>query len=134
MTATQLPTLVHSADPDELIPGNPAELRASAQNYTTLGNQLEQAGSSMRGQVIFNWKGDAAHGYDTYREQGSQRYFTAADIAHQSAALLNTRAQSIEDNRRQADAALALRANTTREAQARDIPTDGPEWDVGFPS
>ena len=102
-------------DPTGVIPGDPQELRTSAGHYSAVADRLEQAGHDMRGQAILNWRGDAATGYDTFREQSAQHYLTAADTARQSAALLTARAQSIDDNRRLAHTALTRRAEATHD-------------------
>ena len=115
-----------STDASGVIAGDPEDLRARARNYEALADRLEQAGHDMRGHTIPNWQGQSADGYDTFRQRGSQNYFTAAQAAHDNAALLTTRAQSIEDNRRIVNDASTIRANSTD--ATRGQPEEGPLW------
>jgi uncharacterized protein YukE len=60
-----------SENPTGVIPGDPENLRASARHYSAVADRLEQAGHDMRAHAISNWRGQAATGYDTFREHSS---------------------------------------------------------------
>ena len=115
-----------STDASGGIAGDPEDLRARARNYDVLAERLEQAGRDMRGETIPNWQGQSADGYEAFRQRGSQNYFTAAQAGRDNAALLTTRAQSIDDNRRIVNDASTVRANSTD--AMRGQPEEGPLW------
>ena len=108
------------------IPGDPAQLRAVGRNYSVMADELERQGDALRRQVIANWEGEAAAGWDSYRQRASRNYLEAAQTARDSAAVVTTRAQSIEDNRRVAADATRIKDNATRASQ--DTPRDSPAW------
>ena len=115
-----------STDASGVIAGDPEDLRARARNYDVLAERLERAGRDMRGETIPNWQGQSADGYEAFRQRGSQNYFTAAQAARDNAALLTSRAQSIDDNRRIVNDASTVRANSTD--AMRGQPEEGPLW------
>jgi DNA-binding SARP family transcriptional activator len=113
-------------DASGAIPGDPEQLRAVGRNYSVMADELDRQGDALRQQVIANWEGDAAAGWDSYRQRASRNYLDAAQTARDSAAVVATRAQSIEDNRCVAADAAWIKDNATRASE--DTSRDSPAW------
>ena len=114
MAGNKAPGLADTADPRQLIPGNPAQLRGYARGYAALGHKLDEAGTALRGLVLPDWHGPAAEGYQRYRDTASRRFFQASDAAAKTAKLFEHHAQVIEDCQTQARQAVRMRAQALK--------------------
>ena len=100
--------LGQTEDPDELIHGKPAEVRATAKNLRDFGTAFGRVGAGMKQLDSSHWKGQAA---DTFRQKFAPLptdWLHAADACGDAAKALETYATTITWAQGQAKEAIAL--------------------------
>jgi len=109
--------LTETADPAELVPGDPEAIWELAHTFGRMGVTLEDVGLGFRSIDDGGWRGPAADAFHAHFDHQPRRFLTAADAFVTAAVALDTYACALSWARRQAGEALALAA-AAREGRA----------------
>ena len=119
--------LGRTRDPTELIPGNPAGIRAAAQTLRARARRAEQAGDGLARIDAGGWEGEAAQ---VFRERFSYepaKWYAAANSLDTAADALSTYAEVLEWAQARAAEAVGLWDEAEVASRVAEHRHDGPE-------
>lgn len=114
--------LGETADPKQLVPGEPGEIRKSIQHLVTYGSTLLEIGDGLKRIDTGGWTGDAADAYHRLFENEPDRWVHGGTAFHSAADAIGAYAGSLEWAQGQAAQAITLYEQgeqATREAKAQ---------------
>ncbi|MET7437646.1 putative T7SS-secreted protein [Streptomyces sp. NPDC005496] len=100
--------LGQTEDPDELIHGNPARIRTSAQHLRDFHGAFDKVGQGMRRLDSSHWRGEAGDAFREKFELHPTRWLRASDACETAASALDGYAETVKWAQEQAKDAIGL--------------------------
>jgi hypothetical protein len=97
-----------TADPKQLVPGEPGEIRKSTAHLVTYGSTMLQVGDGLKKLDTGGWTGQAADAFHARFQDEPQRWLDAGDAFHAAAGAIDGYAGTLEWAQGQAAQAIAL--------------------------
>lgn len=86
---SRMTELGESADPKQLVPGEPGDVRASAEKLVRLGDRLLEIGGGFKRLDAGGWEGEAGDAFRQRFEQEPMRWIKGGEAFHLAAGTLN---------------------------------------------
>lgn len=103
-----MPELGETDDPTELIPGDPAAIRALAANWHNAGTALDNTGNGLATLSTPQWSGPAQRAYANYTATSRTNWLSTADGVRNSSTAISGYADVLEWGQGEAAAAVDL--------------------------